>query len=116
MQYAVAFSFPAVANALGPARFIGELQPALKLCIGADDIRTHRTLAFGLAAFAKVVPRVSLTGIAFDLARDVPDVAIGVISQLSELLPLIDDAKAFVFCLRIPAARFVVWRNEINCL
>jgi hypothetical protein len=47
------------------------------------------------------------------LGRDIPEVSIGVISHLSELLPLVDDQDAFLSYLRHPGVRFVSWRMRL---
>jgi hypothetical protein len=113
IQYAVAFSFPAVANAVGAVRFSEELLCSFQDCCAASDIRVRRTIAFGLAAFAPVVERADLTDAAFDLVRDIPEVSIGAISHLSEILPFVDDHEAFVVCFLAPRARFVSWRMRL---
>jgi hypothetical protein len=114
VQWTAAFSFPAVANALGSARFVRELLPSFKRCCSAEDPRVRRTLAFGLSAFAPIVPRSDLTDAAFDLARDIPDVSVGIVSHLSEILPLVDDRGAFAICIRNPGARFPSWRMRLR--
>jgi hypothetical protein len=113
VQYTAAFSFSAVALSVGPTRFSAELLHPFHRCCSSPDVRVRRTLSFALASFAAVVDRSALTDAAFDLVRDVPDVSIGAISSLSDILPLVDDQAAFVVCLRSPGARFVAWRMRI---
>jgi hypothetical protein len=114
VQYSAAFSFAAVANALGRDRFSSELLASFQRCCSAGDSRVRRTLAFGLASFAAVVDRPNLTDAAFDLVRDIPDVAIGVISRLADLLVHVDDQCAFAVAVRNPGARFAAWRMRLR--
>jgi hypothetical protein len=114
LQYFAAFSFPAVANSVGRSRFSSELLPSFERCCSASDVRVRRTIAFGLSSFASVVDRSFVTDAAFNLIRDIPEVSIGVISRLSELLPHVEDRNAFLLCFRNPSARFISWRMRLH--
>jgi hypothetical protein len=114
ISYRSAFSFPAVALALGSARFESELADVFERCIDSGDVKVRRTLAFGLVTFSDIMTADRLYNSLSSLLKDLSEVAIGVVSSLGALLPLVQDRETLSFALANPTGRFSDWRMRLR--
>jgi hypothetical protein len=108
---AVAAAFPSVAVALGPRNW-AVIENVFSGGLSSEDFQVRRSLAFGLGQFGAMLDPDRLATCALDLASDAADVAIGVLSNLTVLLPLVPDAKPFLAFLSRPIERYPKWRTR----
>lgn len=111
--YAAAFSFPAVAIALGRDR-INEVLSALESAITSKDWRIRRTLSYGLVSFAHLLSPDDIQRYASIFLNDLSNVAIGVITNLYQIVRFIDHKEDLLFCLQNPMKRYKEWRTRIK--
>jgi hypothetical protein len=109
-----AFCFPAVVLAIGPDRYTSELSDFFRACLVESEVRTRRSLACGLVSCAHLVNRDELYDIVSELLKDVSEVMIGVLSNLSDLVELVDDRATLLFGLTNPTGRFADWRGRLR--
>lgn len=114
VAYSVAFAFPAVALAIGPARFNKELYPSFLSALQSYDLRVRRTLSFSLSTYAQSFTPSDLCIAVSTLLKDLPYVSIGVISNLSAILPYVDDKQSLLFCLLNPSSKYSEWRMRLK--
>lgn len=93
LSYQCAFSFPAVVQAVGAARW-PELSGAFNLLIKDIQWKIRRTLAFSLHEIAKILgPQLTETQLvpAFDLfLKDLDEVKIGVLKHLYDFISILN--------------------------
>jgi hypothetical protein len=110
--FSAAFSLPSVAVALGKKRF-KELEAGFEAASSASDPRIRRTLAFGMWEYAGLFSSQSLhTQAAHTFLQDVPMVAIGAMSHLSDLLKFVPTPGDFLRYLIDPLGE-KDWRVRI---
>jgi hypothetical protein len=113
VAFSAAYSFPAVALALGKRKW-SDLECVFQAGIGSPEYRVRRSLAFGLLSFADLLQPERLRYYAAELGKDICDVAIGIIANLHKLLPILDETAGFVDCLTRPRVRHPKWRTRVE--
>jgi serine/threonine-protein phosphatase 4 regulatory subunit 1 len=113
IAFSAAFAFPAVALALGKARW-PEVKRAFEVAIGAQDYQIRRTLAFGLASFGPILDPETLCGVAKDFLNDVSEVAVGIITNLYQLVQYVGRKEELLFCLLEPRRKYPKWRMRLR--
>lgn len=114
VAYSVAFAFSAVALAVGPARFNKEIYPSFVNALQSYDLRVRRTISFSLSTYAQLFTPSDLCITASTLLKDLPFVSLGVISNLSKILPYVDDRQSLLFCLLNPSSKYSEWRMRLK--
>jgi HEAT repeat protein len=109
-SFSAAFSFPGVALTLGRNRW-KELEKAFENVRGAKDVRVRRCLAFGLIAFGPLLSPTRLCEIAADFLVDSEDVAIGVISNLYQIVRFVDLPERLGGCF---GRKYRKWRVRLR--
>ena len=109
ISYPSAYSFPAVALALGKSRW-NELASTFEIAINSKNEKIRRTLSFGLVSYAHLLDSIELEDTIIYFLRDLPLVAIGIISNLHQFLPLINQKENLLFCLKNPNIKYNNWR------
>ncbi|OHT00131.1 HEAT repeat family protein [Tritrichomonas foetus] len=112
--FSVAFSFSAVALGIGADRFHQELFPSFTRALQSFDNRVRRTLSFSLTTFSHLFNPSELCETVCTLLKDMPFVSIGVVSNLSDILPHVDDKESLLFCLLNPSAKYSEWRMRLK--
>ena len=113
LAYAAAFSFPAVALALGKERW-PELSDCFKRVTTSREYRVRRTLAFGLVSFGFLMEPDELQSIAVVFLKDLPSIAVGIIGNLFQLIRMVTDKEALRFCLEDPFTKYRDWRVRLR--
>lgn len=113
-SYSVSFGFSAVAVAIGKERFYSELYTSFLSALQSLDLRVRRTLAFSLKTYAFIFNPSDLCEVVCTILKDLPYVSIGIVSQLSEFLPLVDDKESLMFCLVNPSSKYSEWRMRLR--
>jgi serine/threonine-protein phosphatase 4 regulatory subunit 1 len=113
IAFSAAFAFPAVALTLGRARW-PEVKRAFEVAVSAKDYQIRRSLAFGLASFGPILDAETLCGVAKDFLRDVSEVAVGIITNLYQLVQYIERKEELLFCLIEPRTKYPKWRMRLR--
>lgn len=114
VAYSVAFAFSAFALVIGSERFNKEVYPSFANALQSYDLRVRRTLSFSLALYAQLFTPSDLCITVSTLLKDLPFVSIGVISNLSTILPYVDDKQSLLFCLLNPSSKYSEWRTRLK--
>ena len=110
VSFANAYSYPAVALALGKER-IGELHTAFDTAAASREYRIRRTLSYGLFSYSHLLEKDEVTEIALNFLKDIPSVAIGVIENLDKFIEIAPNKKdEFLACIKDPINKFPEWR------
>lgn len=113
IAYAAAYSFPAVAISIGADRF-DELQSGFEHASASREYMVRRTLAYGLIEYAEVFGEDDLYETAINFLKDVPNVSIGILTNLDQYIEMMIDKKDdFLFALQNPS-RFKEWRLRME--
>ena len=114
ISYAAAFSFPAVALALGQNRW-PELTVSFHSVIKSPSEKIRRTLSFGLGSFAYLINIYECQKVAIFFLNDIPSVAIGIISNLNQIIRFVSDPNALRFCLEVSyISKCTDWRTRLQ--
>jgi hypothetical protein len=99
LVFAAAYSFPAVALTLTRARW-QELESGFQNAATSREYRVRRTLAYGLACYSIVLDEKSMIIVLNSFLNDpFPEVVMGVMSCLRQLVELIQDKGQFLICV-----------------
>lgn len=112
-SFQAAYAFSAVAIALGKERW-GELASAFEVACASKFPKVRRTLSFALSSFAHLLEPNDLVNVAGTFLRDFPEIAVGVISTLHQIVNLIEDKQSLLFCLEEPDTKYKSWRMRIK--
>lgn len=114
IEFASAFSFPAVTLSLGKERW-NELKDSFEIAILSREFRVRKTLAFGLSSFAFVMNENELSNALLGFLRDLPEIADGIIQNLHQFLPLISERRdKFLQFLQNPLDKYGEWRIRLH--
>lgn len=113
LAYAAAFSFPAVALALGKARW-SELSEVFRMVTASREYRVRRTLAFGLVSFGFLMDPETLQSVILVFLKDLPSIAVGIIGNLFQLIRMVPDKEGLRFCLEDPITKYRDWRIRLR--
>ena len=113
LAYAAAFSFPAVALALGKERF-AEVNDGFRMATTSREYRIRKTLAFGLVSFGFIMDPEDLQSVAAVFLKDLPSIAVGIIGNLFQLIRMIPDKNTLKFCLEDPVTKYRDWRVRMR--
>ena len=111
IAYASAFALPGVAHSLGSERWC-ELRFAFLTACESIEVKVRRTLAFGLSSYAFMIDPDGLQAITLQFLKDIPDVAVGVLSELRVILKHVRDVRSLQFCLEDPRV-YHKWRARL---
>lgn len=114
VAYSVAFTFTAFALGIGAERFNKEVYPSYINALQSYDLRVRRTLSFSLKEYVQFFTPGDLCISVSTLLKDLPYVSIGVISNLSFILPYVDDKQSLLFCLLNPSSKYSEWRMRLK--
>lgn len=113
VAYAAAYSFPAVAISIGPDRF-DELRSGFDQASASREFMVRRTLAYGIIEYATILGSEDLYEASMNFLKDIPSVAIGVLTNLDRIIEFfIDKKEDFFFALQNPK-RFKEWRLRME--
>jgi serine/threonine-protein phosphatase 4 regulatory subunit 1 len=113
MAYSAAFSFPAVALALGKARW-NEIKPAFDITVASQNHLVRRTLAFGLVSFAPLMEELELRRMLLDYLNDISEVAVGVLTNLYQIIRYIENKAEVLECLVGLLQKNPSWRIRLR--
>ena len=111
--YPAAFSFPAVALTLGKDRF-DEIRTGLKAAVKSIEYRIRRTIAFGLYSFGYLLDPAECEEFSINFLKDIPSVAIGIISNLNFICDIVSNPENLFFCLEDPISKYKEWRVRLK--
>jgi serine/threonine-protein phosphatase 4 regulatory subunit 1 len=113
MAFAAAFSFPAVALALGKPRW-PEIKPAFEVAVGSQNFQVRRSLAFGLVSFGPMMEQAELRAILLDFMNDISEVAVGALTNLYQIVQYIEDKFEVLSCLVGLLRKNANWRMRLR--
>ena len=113
LAYAAAFSFPAVALALGKARF-DTVKKGFRMACASREYRIRKTLAFGLVSFGFLMDPGELQAVIHVFLKDLPSIAVGIIGNLFQLIRMIPEKDSLKFCLEDPIGKYRDWRVRLR--
>lgn len=119
ISFLAAYAFSGVALSLGTRRW-NELEAAYDIACSSKFPNVRRTLSYGLIAFAHLLDPNQLVTIASSFLRDFPVVAIGVVSNLHQILTLIEGKdlvagkESLLFALQDPCTKYKSWRMRLQ--
>ncbi|KAH0789043.1 HEAT repeat family protein [Histomonas meleagridis] len=113
-SYATAFCFSAVALSIGRERFRDELLPSFRQSLHNNDKKIKRTLSFALIALTQLFEPSELQEFVELILNDLPFVAIGVMSNLSDFLEKIVDVNKILPFLLEPLSKYPEWRMRLQ--
>lgn len=90
LSFNAAYYFSFVALGIGSKRW-NELQSSYIYAAGSEDYFVRRALAFGLSSLAPIVDAEEVESYADQFLQDIPEVAIGVISNLHVILKYVEN-------------------------
>jgi serine/threonine-protein phosphatase 4 regulatory subunit 1 len=113
MVFAAAFSFPAVALALGRARW-PEIKPAFDVAVGSQNYQVRRSLAFGLVSFGPMMDQADLRTVLLDFLNDISEVAVGALTNLYQIVRYIVNKSEVLECLMGLLKKNAKWRMRLR--
>ena len=108
VAFSAAFSFSAVSLALGSSRF-HEIKSAFDNAAGSREYRIRRTLSYSFVKYAHFFTKEEVLDIAINFLKDHSMVAIGILSNLHEILKIVDKGEPFYKYIKAPRI-YKEWR------
>jgi len=111
--YYSAYSFPAVALALGKERW-NEIKPSFEMACSSRQVNIRRTLSYGIVCYGQVMDQLDLESAVSSFLNDTPSVAVGVISGMHQIVGFLNNKDILQNGLQDPQQKFQDWRIRLR--